>query len=106
MLEHLRILQDSFGAWDTGLSWVDFDCLPNGAGCALEDRFGDVVSVSPVVQEHVEVALGIGCESLPKVFDEFAVELTDFLGRHGGLEDQVTTTAEVDGDGSEGFFHG
>lgn len=88
------------------MSWVDFDRLSNGAGCALEDRFGDMVSVSPVVQKHVEVALSIGRECLPKVFDEFAVEFTDLLSRHGGLKDQVTSAAEVDGDGSEGFFHG
>jgi hypothetical protein len=43
------MLQDSFGAWDTGLSWVDFDRLSDGASCAFEDGFGDMVGVSPVV---------------------------------------------------------
>lgn len=88
------------------MSWVDFDRLSNGAGCALEDRFGDMVSVSPVVQKDVEVALGVCCECLPKIFDEFAVEFTDLLSRHGGLKDQVASAAEVHSDSRQGFFHG
>jgi hypothetical protein len=43
---------------------------------------------------------------LPKVFDKFAIEFTDFLSRHGCLEDQVASAAEIDSDGRKGFFHG
>lgn len=99
-------LEHSFGAGDTGLSGIDFDRVSEGSGDTFEDGFDDMVAIASVVEEDVEIA-GCGAgKGLPKFLDEFGVEGAD-LGRGDfGEEDEVASSAEIDGGGDEGFVHG
>lgn len=59
----------SLGAGDTWHSWVGFDGDAERAGGTFKDRLADVVAVSAVVQDDVQIAQGVGRHRLPKVFD-------------------------------------
>ena len=44
----------------------------------------------------MQVALCVVRERLPEVFDQFAIEITQFRRGHRCIEDQVTASTEVD----------
>ena len=63
------------------------------------------MAVAAVVQDDVQIHQGIGGEGLPEIFDEFAVELADFVGGNGNLKHEGVPAAEIDGRGDQRFFH-
>ncbi len=103
--ERVARLQDPFGAGDRVGSGIVFGRHPDRAGGRLEDAFGDVVGVASVVKDDVEVALRVGGERLPEVFDEFAVEGPDFWGGYRGVILERVAAAEIDGGGDEALVH-
>lgn len=84
---------------------IDFTGDADGSRGSLKDGFGDVVRVSTVVHQDVQIAHRIRGKALPKIFDQLAVEFTDFGRWHFGLKNQKRTTAEVDSAGHQRFFH-
>jgi hypothetical protein len=98
-------LQNTLGAGDSGLTRVDLDGRADCAGGGFEDPFGNVMRVSPVMQQDVQIASRIGRKGLPEILHQFAVELTDLRRGHGRLEYNKRPTAEVDGAGDQGLLH-
>jgi hypothetical protein len=54
----------------------------------------------------MQVALRVGREPLPKVFDQLAVEIPDFGRWHGRLENQKRSSTKIDRCCYERFLHG
>ena len=78
-----------------GRRGIGLDRHPQRPGRRFENRFGDVVAVSPVMHDDVQVAQSIGGESVPEVGDQFGVEIADLVRREVGLEDEIRPAAEV-----------
>ncbi len=70
------------------LAGIDGHSLPQRPGSPLEDRLGDVVTVSPVVQHDMQVHQRVGRHSLPEDLDELGVELADLFSRELELVDE------------------
>ena len=78
--------QRAFRARHAGHARIGFDGHPQRAGRGFEDRFGDVVAVAAVVHEHVQIAQRVGGDGLPKILDQFAVEVADLWDWESALE--------------------
>ena len=63
-------------------------------GPCLEDRFGDVMVVTAVVQHDVQIHQGIGRHGLPEILDQLAVEIADLGAGELGLKHQEISAAQ------------
>jgi hypothetical protein len=91
---------------NTGRSWVELDCIAKGAGRRLEDGFADVVRVTAVVKDDVQVHPALGACRVPKIGNQFAVEFADLGRRHGDVPDPVSAASEVYGGRDQSLIHG
>lgn len=53
----------------------------------------------------MEVTQSVAREGVPKILDEFAVEVSDFGSGDWCIESNIVAAAQVDGDGHQRFFH-
>jgi len=61
--------------------------------------------ISTVVHQDMQVAQCVRSKRLPKVFDQFAVEIADLWGWHLCLENQKGPAAKIDGARDQSLFH-
>ena len=78
----------------------------DGAGEALEEGLGHVVTVAAVEDFRVEVDRGLVGEGAEELLDELEGEAVDGIDADGRVELEVGAAAEVDDDAGERLVHG
>ena len=58
-----------------------------------------------MMQQHVEVAVGVGRKGLPKMLDQFTVECADLERRDRGMVLEGIATSEINGGRDEALIH-
>jgi hypothetical protein len=57
------------------------------------------------MEQDMQIAHCVRGKTLPKIFNQLAIELADLGGRHLCFKNKIGPPTEVDGAGHQGFFH-
>jgi len=71
----------------------------------FEHRFGNMMAISSMMQNHMQIGSSIASKRLPEMFNQFAVEATDFRNRDGRVVLERIPTAKIDCGRDQAFVH-